>query len=67
MLSHRMMMLMVVMIVILVGDEGEERLHQVKHVNPTQYHQHLVDVVLGFSLVVVVRMSVAFTTVNVQT
>lgn len=53
MLSHRMMMLMVVMIVILVGDEGEERLHQVKHVNPTQYHQHLVDVVQGFSLVVV--------------
>lgn len=62
-----MMMLMVVMIVILVGDEGEERLHQVKGVNPTQYHQHLVDVVRGFSHVVVVWMVVASTSVNVQT
>lgn len=48
-----MMMLMVVMSVILVGDEGEERLHQVKDVNPTHYHQHLVNVVRSFTLVVV--------------
>lgn len=62
-----MMMLMVVVIVVLVGDQGEESLHQVKGVDPTQHHQHFVDVVGGFSLVVVVRMSAAFIRVNVQT
>lgn len=47
------MVLMVVVIVVLVGDQGEESLHQVKDVDPGQHHQHFVDVVGGSALVVV--------------
>lgn len=53
--SHRVMMLMVVVIVVLVGDQGEESLHQVKEVDPAQHHQHFGDVV-GDSFPVVVVM-----------
>lgn len=47
------MMLMVVAI-LLVGDQGEESLHQVKDVDAAQHHQHLVYVVGDSFLMVVV-------------
>lgn len=61
-----MVVLMVVVIVVLVGDQGEEGLHQVKGVDPGQHHQHFVDVVGGPVIVVLVRMVIACT-MNMQT
>lgn len=49
---------------VLVGDQGEESLQQVKAVDAEQHQQHLVDVVEAFPTVVVVG---AFVRVNVQT
>lgn len=57
---------MVLMVAVFVGDQGEERLHQVKDVNPANHHQHLVKVIWSFSLVVVIVVA-GFVRVHVQT
>lgn len=65
-LSHRVMVLMVLVVAVFVGDQGEERLQQVKEINPANHHQHLVNVIRSFFLVVV-SVVAGFVRVHVQT
>lgn len=47
------MMVLMMVSVFFIRDQREDRFHQVKIVNPSHHHQHLVDVVWDFLLVCV--------------
>lgn len=55
-----------VMVLMTVGDQGEDRLHQIEGVDPTNHHQHLVNVVWRSLLVVVMRVIYAADVIRVQ-
>lgn len=48
------MVLMMVMLLMFIFDEREDGLHQVKIIDPSHHHQHLVYVVWSFLVVAVI-------------
>lgn len=48
-----MMMMLILVMTVFVRDHREYRLHQVEVVDPAQQHQHLVNVLWNFWLLVI--------------